>query len=68
MHRESVVLLKNQDHTLPLTSDKLSGAKIYAEAFAKEAEKGRGCPPRPCARCWPTTTSPTIPPRPTTPS
>ncbi len=40
VHRESVVLLKNQDHTLPLTSDKLSGAKIYAEAFAKEAEKG----------------------------
>src|SRR5699024_11343819 len=40
VHRESVVLLKNQDHTLPLTTDKLSGAKVYAEAFAKDAEKG----------------------------
>ena len=40
VHRESVVLLKNQDHTLPLTTDKLSSAKVYAEAFAKDAEKG----------------------------
>ena len=40
VHRESVVLLKNQAGTLPLTTDKLSGAKVYAEAFAKDAEKG----------------------------
>ena len=40
VHRESVVLLKNQDRTLPLTTDKLSGAKVYAEAFAKDAAKG----------------------------
>ena len=40
VHRESVVLLKNQGSTLPLTSDKLSGSKIYAEAFAKTPEKG----------------------------
>ena len=33
-------LLKNQAGTLPLTTDKLSGAKVYAEAFAKDAEKG----------------------------
>lgn len=32
VHRESVVLLKN-DGTLPLTPDKLAGKKVYAEAF-----------------------------------
>ncbi len=41
VHRESVVLLKNPDNTLPLTSDKLSGKKIYAEAFAKDPANGR---------------------------
>ncbi len=38
-HRQSVVLLKN-DGILPLTEDKLSGKKVYAEAFCKIAEKG----------------------------
>ncbi|GJN63378.1 glycoside hydrolase family 3 N-terminal domain-containing protein [Faecalibacterium gallinarum] len=37
VHRKSVVLLKNQG-VLPLTEDKLAGKKVYAEAFAKEAE------------------------------
>lgn len=37
-HRQSVVLLKN-DGTLPLTLEKLSGKKIYAEAFCKKAEQ-----------------------------
>ena len=35
MHRESVVLLKN-DGTLPLKD----GTKVYAEAFGKSAEAG----------------------------
>lgn len=35
VHRKSVVLLKN-DGTLPLTADKTSGKKIYAEAFHKD--------------------------------
>ena len=35
VHRESVVLLKN-DGTLPLTADKLAGKKVYAEAFHKD--------------------------------
>lgn len=35
VHRESVVLLKN-DGTLPLTNEKLAGKKIYAEAFHKD--------------------------------
>lgn len=38
-HRKSVVLLKNTD-VLPLTKQKCSGKKIYAEAFAVTAEKG----------------------------
>ena len=37
-HRKSVTLLKN-DGTLPLTSDKLEGKKIYAEAFHQSPEK-----------------------------
>lgn len=37
VHRQSVVLLKN-DNTLPLTADKLAGKKIYAEAFFKRPE------------------------------
>ncbi len=35
VHRESVVLLKN-DGTLPLTADKLAGKKVYAETFHKD--------------------------------
>lgn len=35
VHRESVVLLKN-DGTLPLTDDKLAGKTAYAEAFHKD--------------------------------
>lgn len=38
-HRKSVVLLKNDD-TLPLTPEKGSGRKIYAEAFCKNPEAG----------------------------
>ncbi len=34
VHRQSVVLVKNQD-VLPLTGDKLAGKKVYAEAFYK---------------------------------
>lgn len=36
-HRQSVTLLKN-DGTLPLTDEKLSGKKVYAEAFHKRPE------------------------------
>lgn len=39
-HRKSVVLLKNRD-TLPLTPEKGSGKKIYAEAFCKNPEAAR---------------------------
>lgn len=35
VHRESVVLLKN-DGPLPLTDDKLAGKTVYAEAFHKD--------------------------------
>ncbi len=38
-HRQSVVLLKN-DGILPLTAEKLSGKKVYAEAFNKRPEQG----------------------------
>ena len=38
-HKKSVVLLKNED-TLPLTSERQSGKKIYAEAFCKNPEVG----------------------------
>lgn len=38
VHRQSVVLLKN-DSTLPLTKEKLTGKKVYAEAFQKDAAK-----------------------------
>ncbi len=37
-HRKSVTLLKNND-TLPLTADKLSGKKVYAEAFHQLPER-----------------------------
>lgn len=36
-HRQSVTLLKN-DGTLPLTEEKLTGKKVYAEAFHKRPE------------------------------
>ncbi|MEE0801057.1 MAG: glycoside hydrolase family 3 N-terminal domain-containing protein [Gemmiger sp.] len=35
VHRESVVLLKN-DGTLPLTAEKTAGRRLYAEAFHKD--------------------------------
>lgn len=38
VHRQSVVLLKN-DGILPLTAEKLTGKRIYAEAFHKRAEQ-----------------------------
>lgn len=38
VHRKSVTLLKNND-TLPLTADKLSGKKVYAEAFHQLPER-----------------------------
>lgn len=37
-HRKSVTLLKN-DGVLPLTADKLSGKKVYAEAFHQLPER-----------------------------
>lgn len=37
VHRKSVVLLKNEA-VLPLTDEALSGKRIYAECFAKDAE------------------------------
>lgn len=40
VHRKSVVLLKNNG-TLPLSSSRLSGKKIYAEAFHKNAESAQ---------------------------
>lgn len=39
-HRKSVVLLKNHD-ILPLTADKLTNKKIYAESFAKNPENAQ---------------------------
>ena len=38
-HRKSVVLLKN-DGILPLTSEKLAGKKVYAQAFHKDPRQG----------------------------
>lgn len=34
-HQKSVVLLKNTDDVLPLTTDKLEGKKVYVEYFAQ---------------------------------
>jgi beta-glucosidase len=34
-HQKSVVLLKNKDHVLPLTKEKLLGKKVYVELFTK---------------------------------
>lgn len=39
VHRKSVVLLKNEDEVLPLTSEKLQGKKVYVEGFKKKAEE-----------------------------
>ena len=39
-HRKSVTLLKN-DGTLPLTAEKLSGKKVYAEAFHKQPQMAK---------------------------
>ena len=38
VHRKSVTLLKN-DGTLPLTAEKLSGKKVYAETFFKNGDQ-----------------------------
>jgi beta-glucosidase len=38
-HKKSVTVLKNTNGTLPLTSDKLDGKKVYVEVFHKEIEK-----------------------------
>lgn len=38
-HQESVVLLKNNEELLPLTSEKLEGKKVYVELFAKAASE-----------------------------
>ncbi|OYQ64734.1 hypothetical protein B9P78_09395 [Aerococcus sp. 1KP-2016] len=34
-HQKSVVVLKNKDHVLPLTKEKLLGKKVYVELFTK---------------------------------
>ena len=39
-HRQSVVLLKN-DGILPLTAEKATGKKVYAEAFSKNPQQGQ---------------------------
>ena len=39
-HRQSVVLLKNNG-ILPLTQEKLTGKKVYAEAFHKNPKQGQ---------------------------
>lgn len=41
VHLKSVVLLKNQNLTLPLTGEKLAGKKVYAECFRKDGEAAR---------------------------
>ena len=46
VHRESVVLLKN-DGTLPLKK----GCKVYAEAFGKSAEASEAAT-KALRRCW----------------
>ncbi len=38
-HKKSVTVLKNQNQTLPLTTEKLEGKKVYVEVFHKEAER-----------------------------
>ena len=38
-HKKSVTVLKNHNQTLPLTSEKLDGKKIYVEVFHKEEER-----------------------------
>lgn len=39
VHRQSVVLLKNEN-VLPLAAERLSGRKVYAEAFHKDPQTG----------------------------
>lgn len=39
VHKKSVVLLKNENSTLPLTKDKLEGKKVYVEAFFQSQEE-----------------------------
>ena len=36
-HQKSVVLLKNEDDVLPLTTEKVKGKKVYVEYFAQKA-------------------------------
>jgi len=38
-HKKSVTLLKNEQHVLPLTADKLAGKKVYVEVFHKDVER-----------------------------
>src|SRR5699024_3872053 len=38
-HKKSVTVLKNTDETLPLTQDKLNGAKVYVEGSHKNSEE-----------------------------
>ncbi|MEH7378653.1 glycoside hydrolase family 3 protein [Neobacillus drentensis] len=38
-HKKSVTVLKNQKQTLPLTTEKLEGKKVYVEVFHKETER-----------------------------
>lgn len=37
-HKKSVTVLKNTNQTLPLTTDKLNGKKVYIEVWHKESE------------------------------
>lgn len=41
VHVKSVVLLKNQEQTLPLSQDKLEGKKLYVECFRKDGESAK---------------------------
>ncbi|NIK78772.1 beta-glucosidase [Paenibacillus castaneae] len=38
-HKKSVTLLKNQNQTLPLSTEKMAGKKIYVEVFHKETKR-----------------------------
>lgn len=41
VHVKSVVLLKNQEQTLPLSQEKLEGKKLYVECFRKDGEAAK---------------------------
>jgi beta-glucosidase-like glycosyl hydrolase len=41
VHLKSVVLLKNEDNTLPLTPEKATGKKIYAQYFNKSGDTAK---------------------------